>query len=44
VTPGGFELATGLPINPSRPEDDAAALRRAAVVAGGGGRRGRDPI
>lgn len=27
--PAGFELSTGLPINPSLPEDDAEALRRA---------------
>lgn len=27
VTPGGFELGAGLPINPGRPEDDADALR-----------------
>lgn len=27
VRPGGFELGSGLPINPSSPEDDAAALR-----------------
>lgn len=32
VTPGGFELGTGLPINPSLPEEDAATLR-AAVIA-----------
>ncbi len=31
VTPGGFELGAGLPINPSRPEDDAEALRTAPV-------------
>ncbi len=30
VRPGGFELGSGLPINPSLPEDDAAALRAAA--------------
>jgi UDPglucose--hexose-1-phosphate uridylyltransferase len=29
VTPGGFELATGMSINPSSPEDDARALRDA---------------
>ncbi|MCZ7659919.1 MAG: hypothetical protein M5U07_19645 [Xanthobacteraceae bacterium] len=29
VRPGGFELATGLAINPSRPEEDAEALRGA---------------
>jgi hypothetical protein len=34
VRPGGFELGSGLPINPSRPEDDAAALRAADVVGG----------
>ena len=27
ATPGGFELGTGLSINPSRPEDDAESLR-----------------
>lgn len=27
VRPGGFELGSGLPINPARPEDDAAMLR-----------------
>jgi len=31
VRPGGFELGSGLPINPSRPEDDAARLRAAQV-------------
>ena len=34
VTPGGFELGAGLPINPSRPEDDAAALRATAISTG----------
>ena len=29
VTPGGFELGAGLPINPSMPEEDAQALRLA---------------
>jgi len=29
VTWGGFELGAGMPINPSRPEDDAALLRTA---------------
>ncbi len=29
VTPGGFELGAGLPINPSIPEEDAQALRLA---------------
>ncbi|MFN3745883.1 MAG: DUF4931 domain-containing protein [Hyphomicrobiaceae bacterium] len=29
TTPGGFELATGMSINPSSPEDDARALREA---------------
>jgi UDPglucose--hexose-1-phosphate uridylyltransferase len=29
VIPGGFELGAGIPINPSKPEDDAAALRAA---------------
>jgi UDPglucose--hexose-1-phosphate uridylyltransferase len=29
TTPGGFELAAGVPINPSNPEDDAKALRSA---------------
>lgn len=28
-TPAGFELATGIPINPSLPEETAAALRGA---------------
>lgn len=32
VTPGGFELGTGLPINPSQPEEDAAALRAASIT------------
>jgi UDPglucose--hexose-1-phosphate uridylyltransferase len=32
VTWGGFELGAGLPINPSRPEDDAALLRGASVA------------
>jgi len=31
ATWGGFELGTGLPINPSSPEDDARALRGARV-------------
>lgn len=31
VTWGGFELGTGLPINPSIPEDDAAVLRAVAL-------------
>jgi UDPglucose--hexose-1-phosphate uridylyltransferase len=31
VTWGGFELGTGIPINPSSPEQDAAALRDAAI-------------
>lgn len=29
MQPGGFEVATGIPINPSSPEDDAALLRLA---------------
>ena len=29
--PGGFEVATGIAINPSRPEDDANRLRSAAA-------------
>lgn len=33
VTPGGFELGTGLPINPSLPEEDAATLRAAPIAA-----------
>ena len=32
VTPGGFELATEVSVNPSLPEDDAAALRAAAIA------------
>jgi UDPglucose--hexose-1-phosphate uridylyltransferase len=32
VTWGGFELGTGLPINPSSPEDDAALLRSAPAA------------
>jgi len=32
VTPGGFELGAGMPINPSWPEDDAAALRAVAAT------------
>ncbi len=35
VTWGGFEIGTGLPINPSRPEDDAARLRAADMADGG---------
>jgi UDPglucose--hexose-1-phosphate uridylyltransferase len=31
VTPGGFELGSGVPINPSLPERDAAALREAGT-------------
>ena len=31
LRPRGFELGSGLPINPSRPEDDAVALRSARV-------------
>jgi UDPglucose--hexose-1-phosphate uridylyltransferase len=31
VTPGGFELGSGLTINPSVPEDDAATLRSVAA-------------
>jgi len=38
VRPGGFELGAGLPINPSRPEDDAEMLRRAGAGEPGGGR------
>jgi UDPglucose--hexose-1-phosphate uridylyltransferase len=34
VTPGGFELGAGLPINPSWPEDDAEALRSATMQIG----------
>lgn len=33
--PGGFELGSGLPINPSSPEDDAAALRATDIADGG---------
>lgn len=33
--PGGFELATGMSINPSSPEDDAHLLRGAALDAPG---------
>jgi len=33
ATPGGFELATGMSINPSSPEDDACALRNAEGYA-----------
>lgn len=29
ATPAGFELGSGMCINPSRPEDTATALRRA---------------
>ena len=32
VTPGGFELGSGLPINPSLPESDAEALRMAGAA------------
>lgn len=32
LRPRGFELGSGLPVNPSRPEDDAASLR--AAIAG----------
>ncbi|MCW5745087.1 MAG: galactose-1-phosphate uridylyltransferase [Alphaproteobacteria bacterium] len=32
VTPGGFEMGSGLPINPSCPEDDARVLREAALA------------
>jgi UDPglucose--hexose-1-phosphate uridylyltransferase len=35
TTPGGFELGSGLAINPSRPEDDAEVLRAEARAAGG---------
>lgn len=31
VAPGGFELGSGLPINPSCPEEDAEALRAATA-------------
>jgi UDPglucose--hexose-1-phosphate uridylyltransferase len=31
VRPGGFEIGSGLPINPSSPEEDAAALRNLKV-------------
>jgi UDPglucose--hexose-1-phosphate uridylyltransferase len=31
ATPGGFELATGLPVNPALPEADAETLRRASL-------------
>ena len=27
VTPGGFELAAGMAVNPAQPEQDVAALR-----------------
>jgi galactose-1-phosphate uridylyltransferase len=33
VTPGGFELAADMPINPSNPECDATALRNAGDAA-----------
>lgn len=36
VRPGGFELGAGLPINPSRPEDDAQSLRGAAAMSDDG--------
>jgi UDPglucose--hexose-1-phosphate uridylyltransferase len=32
TTPGGFELGSGVPVNPTRPEDTAATLR-AAIAA-----------
>lgn len=32
--PGGFEVGSGLPINPSLPERDAEVLRAAAISAG----------
>lgn len=31
VTPGGFELAADISVNPSNPEDDAEALRKAGA-------------
>jgi UDPglucose--hexose-1-phosphate uridylyltransferase len=34
VIEGGFELGSGLPINPSRPEDDARALREVLTKEG----------
>jgi UDPglucose--hexose-1-phosphate uridylyltransferase len=34
TTPGGFELGSGLAINPSCPEDDAEVLRTESAVAG----------
>ena len=36
VTPGGFELGTGLPINPALPEDNASLLRATGVTATAG--------
>jgi UDPglucose--hexose-1-phosphate uridylyltransferase len=33
ITPGGFELAADMPINPSNPEDDSEALRNAGDAA-----------
>jgi UDPglucose--hexose-1-phosphate uridylyltransferase len=36
VTPGGFELGAGLPINPALPEDDARVLRARGVTATAG--------
>lgn len=35
VTPGGFELSAGLPINPSRPEEDAEILRAVSLPIDG---------
>lgn len=35
TTQGGFELASGLPINPSLPERDAAALRSSSLLSKG---------
>lgn len=37
IRPGGFEIETGLPINPSRPEDDAQSLCSAVAKIGRGG-------
>jgi UDPglucose--hexose-1-phosphate uridylyltransferase len=33
VTPGGFEIGGGLPINPSSPEGDTEALRSVELAS-----------
>lgn len=43
ATPAGFELGSGMPINPTGPEETAAALRRAVAREAAGPSAGRRP-